>query len=60
MAELTIIIDSLGNQDLKRHLMKLKGIIEVNIKQEEQIEVYMKYNHNLISSENIKKEVSAF
>lgn len=29
MAELTIIIDSLGNQDLKGHLMKLKGIIEV-------------------------------
>ena len=49
MSELTIIIDNWGHKELKEYLMSLNGILDVIIKNEEQLEIHIKYNPNLIT-----------
>ena len=56
MAELTIVIDNLGHKELKEYLMSLNGILEVKIKNDEQLDIYLKYNSNLITPKIIKME----
>lgn len=60
MAELTIIIDNWGHKELKEYLMSLNGILYVIIKNKEQLEIYIKYNSNLITSKIIKIEILLF
>lgn len=60
MAELTIIIDSDGHKELKEYLMTLKGILEVIIKNEKELEIYIKYDPNLISWKVIRMEIILF
>lgn len=55
MAELTIIINHWGHEELKDYLMSLKGIENIIIKNEEQLEIYIKYDPNLISIEKMKQ-----
>ena len=54
MKELTIVIDNWYNTGLKEHLMSLEGILEVNTKIEELLEIYNKYDSNLINLKIIK------
>lgn len=60
MKELTIVIDNWYNTGLKEHLMSLEGILEVNTKIEELLEIYIKYDSNLINLKIIKLEIKAF
>lgn len=60
MDELTIIIDTWGHKELKEYLMSLTGILEVVIKDEEQLEIYIKYDSNLIKIEIIRMEIFMF
>lgn len=60
MNELTIIIDYWENKELKDYLMSLKGILDVIIKDEEQLKLYIKYNPNLITLKIIKMEILLF
>lgn len=60
MAELTIIIDYWEHKELKEYLLSLKGILDVNIKNEEQLEIYIKYNPDLITLQIIKFEILSF
>lgn len=60
MSELTIIIDHWGHKELKEYLMSLKGILDVIIKNEEQLQIYIKYNPNLITLKIIKMEILLF
>ena len=57
MSELIIIIDHWGHKELKEYLMSLNGILDVIIKNGEQLEIYVKYNSNLITSKIIKLEI---
>ena len=59
-SELTIIIDDWGHKELKQYLMDLNGIMDVNIKDEEQLEIYIKNNPDLISLKIIKNEILLF
>jgi len=60
MSELTIIIDNWGHKELKEFLMSLNGILDVIIKNEEQLEIHIKYNPNLITSKIIRIEILLF
>lgn len=60
MSELIIIIDHWGHKELKEYLMSLNGIVDVIIKNGEQLEIYAKYNSNLITSKIIKLEILLF
>ena len=60
MSELTIIIDNWSNKELKEYLMSLNGILDVIIKNEEQLEIHIKYNSNLITPKIIRLEILLF
>lgn len=60
MSELTIIIDCWGHKELKQYLMGLNGVIDVNIKDEKQLEIYIKYNPDLINLKILKYEILLF
>ena len=60
MAELTIIIDHWGHKELNEYLASLKGISEVTIQNENQLEIDIKYDPNLITSKIIKLEILLF
>ena len=53
MSEITIIIDNWGHEELKEYLMSLKGILDVEIKNDEQLDIYLKYDSSLITSNYI-------
>ena len=60
MQELTIVIDNWGHKELKEYLMSLKGILDVEIKNDEQLEIYLKYDSRLITHKIIKIEITLF
>lgn len=60
MSELTIVIDDWGHKELKEYLMSLKGILDVEIKNDEQLDIYLKYDSSLITSKIIKMEITLF
>lgn len=60
MAELTIVIDNWGHKELKEYLMSLNGILDVIIKNNEQLELDLKYDSNLITPKIIKNEILLF
>lgn len=60
MSELTIVIDDWGHKELKEYLMSLKGILDVEIKKDEQLDIYLKYDSSLITSKIIKMEITLF
>lgn len=60
MSELTIVIDYWSHKELKDYLMNLSGILEIIIKNEEQLKIYIKYNPDLINSIMIKNEILLF
>jgi len=60
MEELTIVIDNWGHKELKEYLMELKGILDVKIKNDEQLDIYLKYDSNLITPKIIKMEILLF
>ncbi len=60
MGELTIIIDNFSHKELKSYLMSLNGILDVVIKNEKLLEIYIKYNPKLIKIKTIKMEILLF
>lgn len=60
MAELTMDIDHLGHKELKEYLLSLDGILDVKIKNFECLEIYLKYNSDLITPRMIKTEILLF
>lgn len=60
MAKLTIIIDDWGHRELQKYLLSLKGIQTISIKNEELLEIYLKYDSKIISPKIIKKEILLF
>ena len=60
MSKLTIIIDNWGHKELRDYLISLNGIIDVIIKNEEQLEIHIKYNSNLITEKIIQAEILLF
>ena len=60
MSELTLLIDNWGHKELKEYLLNLKGIIEVNINNEKNLLVYIKYDSNLIKAKIIEMEILLF
>lgn len=60
MAELTIVIDSFKHKELEEYLLSLEGISDVIIKNENNLEIYVKYEPSLITSKIIKFEILLF
>lgn len=67
MSKITIIIDNWGHEELKEYLMSLKGILDVEIKNveheiksDEQLDIYLKYDSSLITPKMIKMEITLF
>lgn len=60
MSELTITIDYWGHKELKDYLSSLKGIYEVIIHNDNQLEIDIKYDSNFITSKIIKMEILLF
>ncbi len=60
MSELTLIIDNWGHDELKQYLMSLNGILDVEIKNDEQLYIYLKYDSSLTSPKIIKMEILYF
>lgn len=60
MDELTIVIDAWYNPELKEYLMSLNGILDVKIKNDKQLDIYLKYDRNLITPKIIKMEILLF
>lgn len=60
MAELTIEIDHWGHKELEEYLMSLNGILNIIIKNDEQLEIYLKYDSDLITPRIIKMEILLF
>ncbi len=60
MSELTIVIDNWGHNELKEYLMSVKGILDVEIKNYEQLDIYLKYDSSLITPKIIKMEITLF
>ena len=67
MSEITIIIDNWGHEELKEYLMSLKGILDVEIKNveheiksDEQLDIYLKYDSSLLTPKIIKMEITLF
>lgn len=60
MKELYISLDTWGHKELKDYLMSLEGIFEVNIEDTNKLDVYLKYNSNLITPKIIKMEILLF
>lgn len=60
MKELYISLDTWGHKELKDYLISLEGIFEVNIEDTNKVDVYLKYNSNLITPKIIKMEILLF
>lgn len=60
MSELSLIIDDWGHKELQEYLLSLKGIMDVVIKNENKLEIYVKYDSNLITFQMIKMEILLF
>lgn len=60
MSELTIVIDNGGHNELKEYLVSLNGILSVEIRNNEQLNIYLKYNSSLITPKIIKMEILLF
>lgn len=60
MKELTIILDSWGHNELEDYLLSLNGILDVTIKIEEVLEIYIQYDFTLITQKMIKYEILLF
>ena len=60
MKELTITIDCWSHKELKEYLNSLKGISEVDINGEDKLEIYIKYNSDLITLKIIELEILSF
>ena len=60
MNELTIIMDSWVHKELEEYLLSLKGVLNVIIKNEKQLEIYIKYDSNFITPKIIKMEILLF
>lgn len=60
MNELTILLNQPGHKELKDYLMGLPGILDVHIQNEEYLEIYIKFDSNLITPKILKTEVRLF
>lgn len=60
MSELTIVVDDLIGDELKTYLISINGIIDVEINDGKQLNIYIKYDSGLISYKIIKMEVLLF
>ena len=60
MDELIIIVDHFGHKELKEYLEGLEGIFDIDIKSNEYLEIYVKYNPALITVKIIKMEILLF
>lgn len=60
MRKLTVLIDAWGHNELKNYLLSLKGIIDVSINIDKDLEITIWYDSNLISSKIINLEIFAF
>lgn len=60
MNELTLLIDNWGHKELKEYLLNLKGIIEVNINNEKNLQINIKYDSNLIKAKTVEMEILLF
>ncbi len=64
MNEINIIIDyyinTELNTELKQYLMNIDGILEVDIKNDKILDIYLKYDSNSITDKIIKMEIYLF
>ena len=60
MAKITLIIDHCGHEELENYLTSLKGILSIMIQKKEKLEIYIKYNPNIITPKIIKIEILLF
>ncbi len=60
MSEFNIVIDNWGHKELKEYLMSLKGILDVEIKNDKLLDVYLKYDSSLITPKIIIMEITLF
>lgn len=50
MNELTLVIDGWNDTELKKYLLTLNGILKFDIKNDNNIGIYIKYNPNITSA----------
>lgn len=60
MSEFNIVIDNWGHKELKEYLMSLKGFLDVEIKNDKLLDVYLKYDSSLITPKIIIMEITLF
>ena len=60
MKELTLVFDCFGHKELKQYLNSLNGVLEVIIKNEDNLEIYIRYDSKLITFRMLKSEIFLF
>ena len=60
MNGLTLVIDGWNDTELKKYLLTLNGILKFDIKNDNNIGIYIKYNPNITSAKIIKMEILLF
>ena len=60
MKELTLVYDNLGHKELEEYLLSLKGIKEVSIKNDNLLEINVKYDSKETSIKVIQTEIELF
>jgi len=60
MKELTLVYDNLGHKELEEYLLTVKGIKEVSIKNDNKLEINVKYDPKETSIKVIQTEIELF
>lgn len=60
MSELTIWVDSWGHKELEEYLKSLKGIMDVLVNNDEELELHITYDPKFITFKMIKLEILLF
>ena len=60
MKELTVVFDNIGHKELEEYLLTVKGIKEVSIKNDNKLEINVKYDSKEIKPRVIVTEIELF
>ena len=60
MKVLTLVLDCFGHKELKEYLSSLNGVLEVIINNEDNLEIYIRYDSKLITFKMLKSKIFLF
>ncbi len=60
MKEFSIVINDWGHKELQEYLLSLNGILKATVNMDNLLEIYLKYDSNVITPRIIKMEICLF